>query len=223
MDPFQAFAIQRRADFRRIARQTEGEHTAEDVENQAWLIAASIAAKRGYAVNFSLRIDQELVLAWLHNELVKYADKQVRYAVKLDRDWDTDDAAERADSLAHLLAAPAITDPAVQLLQREEVSSFLVLARHSYSQAAAYGILLDRFNHDPTELATYLCIVTSTLYDRLRWCTAWIEWQSSLFDGIQVVPFDFEPTKARLLRPRLHSAEPVADAQLAWPFSFMLP
>jgi hypothetical protein len=55
MDPYQAFLVQRRADLRRIARQTCGEHTAEDVEVEAWLIAERIAAKRGFAINFSHR------------------------------------------------------------------------------------------------------------------------------------------------------------------------
>ena len=32
MDPYHAFLVQRRSDLRRIARQTYGEHTAEDVE-----------------------------------------------------------------------------------------------------------------------------------------------------------------------------------------------
>jgi len=70
MDAYQAFLVQRRADLRRIARQTCGEHTAEDVEVEAWLIADRIATKRGFAINFSHRADQEQVLAWLHNRLV---------------------------------------------------------------------------------------------------------------------------------------------------------
>ena len=43
MDPFQAFLVQRRSELRRIARMTHGEHTPEDVENEAWLIADRIA------------------------------------------------------------------------------------------------------------------------------------------------------------------------------------
>ena len=58
MDPYQAFLVQRRTDLRRIARQTCAEHTAEDVEVEAWLIAERIATKRGFAINFSHRADQ---------------------------------------------------------------------------------------------------------------------------------------------------------------------
>lgn len=218
MDPFQAFVVQRRADFRRIARQTDGEHTAEDVENEAWLIAERIAVKRGSVVNFSLRTDQELVLAWLHNELVRYADKQIRYAVKLDKDWDNDDAELAENTLARTLAAPDVADPAVYLLRRQEVPDLLALAQHSYSQAAAYGILLHRFERDAEELAAHIRISTSTLHGRLQWFMAWIRWQSSLFDGVQAVPVDFEPTKARLLAPRPSAQDQPDRHQLVWTF-----
>lgn len=218
MDSYQAFIIQRRCDLRRIAGQTRGEHALEDVETEAWLIAERIAAKRGFAINFSQRSDQEQVLAWLHNRLVKYADKQLRYAVKLDKDWDTEDAESAVHSMARLLAAPETFDPAVQLLRREEEPDPILLTRHSYSQASAYVILLCRFDWDAEDLAAHLRIVLQTLLARLRWFGAWTRWQASLFDGVQTIALDFEPMKARALTP---SVRELADAELqrAWPFS----
>ena len=97
-----------RDDFRRISRQTSGEHTAEDVEVEAWLIAERISTRRGFTMNFSHRADQEQVLAWLHNHLVKYADNQLRDAVKLDKDWDKEDGDFAVHSMARLLTAPEV-------------------------------------------------------------------------------------------------------------------
>jgi len=217
MDPSQAFIVQRSSDLRRIARQTRGEHSLEDVAAEVWLMAERIATKRGFAFNFSHRCDQEQLLAWLYNHLVKYADKRLRYAVKLDKDWDNEDAESTTHSMARLLAAPDSFDPAVLLLKRETGPDPLLLTRHSYSQASAYVILLCRFDWDTEELATHLHIVTRTLLARLRWCGAWTRWQASLFDGLQVIALDFEPTKARALAPRMQ-ASGAADAQQTWPF-----
>lgn len=218
MDPFQAFAIQRRADFRRIASQTDGEYTAGDVENEAWLIAERIGAKRRAPINFSLRADQELVLAWLHNELIRYADKQLRYAVKLDKGWDDDGGDAPVTTLAHQLAAPDNADPAVLLLHREEVSAPLALVQESYSQASAYVILLDRFHWDTADLAAHLRVVVQTLLTRMRFYIAWIRWQQGLFDGVQTVALDFEPSRARLLAPRGGGLMEEVLHQSSWPF-----
>ncbi|MDG0857494.1 hypothetical protein [Roseateles puraquae] len=218
MDSYQAFIIQRRSDLRRIARQTCGEHTAEDVEVEAWLIAERISTKRGFPVNFSHRADQEQVLAWLHNELVKYADKRLRYAVKLDKDWDKEDADSAVHAMARLLTAPETFDPAISLLRREDEPDPLALTQHSYSQASAYVILLCRFEWDAEELALHLRIVVHTLMARLRWFGAWTRWQASLFDGLQTIALDFEPTKAREFAHRV--AEPVRpESQVAWQFA----
>ncbi len=219
MDPYQAFLVQRSADLRRIARQTCGEHTAEDVEIEAWLIAEKIATKRGFPISFSHREDQEQVLAWLHNRLVKYADKQIRYAVKLDKDWDKEDADFAVHAMARLLTAPEDFDPAVLLLRRDDVPDPIALTRHSYSQASAYVILLCRFDWDAEELAGHLCVVERTLIARLRWFGALTRRQASLFDGLQTIALDFEPTRSRSFAPRLREAAISPDPQLAWNFA----
>lgn len=219
MDAYQALLIQRRADLRRIARQTCGEHTAEDVEVEAWLIAERISSRRGFAVNFSHRADQEQVLAWLHNHLVKYADKQLRYAVKLDKDWDKEDADSAIQTMARLLTAPETYDPAVLLQLHEEVPEPLALTRHSYSQASAYVILLCRFEWDAEELASHLRIVVQTLLSRIRWFGAWTRRQSSMFDGLQAIAMDFEPTQNRSLAHRSPELAPDIEPQLAWGFA----
>ena len=59
---------------------------------EAWLMAERIGRTRWFDVDFGNAHDQQIVLAWLFNELVRYADKQTRYAVRLDKDWDQEDA-----------------------------------------------------------------------------------------------------------------------------------
>ncbi len=217
MDSYQAFLVQRRVDLRRIAYRTQGEYALEDLETEAWLIGERIAEKRGFPMNFSYRSDQEQVLAWLHNQLVKYADKQLRFAVKLDKDWDKEDADAAVHSMARLLVAPEAFDPAIRLLRREDGPDPIMLTQHSYSQASAYVILLCRFDWDAEELAAHLRIVVQTLFARLRWFGAWTRWQTSLFDGLQTIALDFEPTKARTIAPRM--IELATDLQQAWIFT----
>lgn len=218
MDAYQAFLVQRRAELRRIARLTCGEHTAEDVEVEAWLIADRIATKRGFAINFSHRADQEQVLGWLHNELVKFADKRLRYAVKLDKDWDKEDADGAVHTMARLLTAPEHFDPAVLLSSREDGPDPVALTRHSYSQASAYVILLCRFEWDAEELAAHLRIVRRTLIERVRWYGAWTSWQDGLVDGLQTIALDFEPTRAPMFALRLTVPADARELQTAWDF-----
>ncbi|MGJ7538518.1 MULTISPECIES: hypothetical protein [unclassified Variovorax] len=128
-DPLLSFLSARRADFRRIAARTCGEHTVEDVSAESWLIAEEISRKRGLAIDFLNTDDQELVLSWLHCKLVRYADKSVRFAVKLDKDWDNQDAESAMNALARLLTAPEQFDPLVRMLDEEEKFDPLALIR----------------------------------------------------------------------------------------------
>lgn len=120
--------------------------------------------------------------------------------------------------MARLLTAPEVFDPAILLLRREDAPDPLELTRHSYSQASAYVILLCRFDWDAGELAAHLRIVVQTLLSRLRCFGAWTSWQASLFDGLQTIALDFEPTKAQPFASRLCEPAVSTDPQLAWNF-----
>lgn len=155
-DSVKLFLDSRRQDLRRIAARTCGEYTIDDVCSEAWLVADEISQKRGFAIDFLNRDDQELLLSWLYGRLVRYADKSVRYAVKLDRDWDSEDADSAAGALARLLTAPDQFDPLVRLLDEEDRFDPMALIQYSYSQASAYVILLHRFDWDLADLADHL-------------------------------------------------------------------
>lgn len=208
------FLDSRRKDLRRIAAQTCGEYTIDDVCSEAWLVADEISKRRGFAVDFMNRDDQEQLLAWLYVRLVRYADKSVRYAVKLDRDWDSEDADSAAGALARLLTAPDQFDPLVRLLDDEERFDPMALIQYSYSQASAYVILLHRFDWDLANLADHLRIVVATLRAKVCASGAWMASQPSLFDRINTIELDFSPR----LGKRYASGQNVesSQAQLAW-------
>ena len=64
-----------------------------------------------------------------------------------------------------------------------------------------YVILLYRFDWDASDLAHHLCMVVATLRARLRWHAALMRRQPSLFDGLQTIALDFEPTRKKLKCP----------------------
>lgn len=92
------------AALRRIAGATRGDMIVEDVKQEAWLVAADIERRRGYPVDFSDPGDQESVLKWLYCKLVKFAEKQMRHAVRIDKNWDQEEADVAASALARLAA-----------------------------------------------------------------------------------------------------------------------
>jgi hypothetical protein len=214
-DAFLAFVQLKRAKLRYIASSTCGEHTVDDVMGEAWLIADRISRKRGFDVDFGNADDQETVLAWLFNELVRFADKHTRYAVRLDKDWDQEDAGAAVEALSRFLIAPEAFDPAVAHELDDARQERMAVVKHSYSQAVAYLILLERFRWDMDDLADHLNVVAGTLQSRIRQCAAWIRQQPSLFDRICVIESGFTPWVARIAfgRPAI---EELPSGQLVW-------
>lgn len=215
-DSFIGFLEARRQDLRRIAAKTCGEFTYDDACSEAWLISLEIFQKRGLAIDFANKDDQSTVLSWLYAKLVRYADKSVRFAVKLDRDWDTEDADAANDALARLLVAPEQFDPLVKLLDEEERFDPVALIRHSYSQASAYVLLLHRFDWDLESLADHLRLLSITLRSKVRASGIWMKQQPSLFDRINTVDPDFVPHVAKRVAAMI--ALPVEHVQTEWDY-----
>jgi hypothetical protein len=182
---------------------------------ESWLIAERIGRRRGFDVDFGNAHDQEIVLAWLFNELVRFADKQTRYAVRLDKDRDQEDAGAAVEALSRVLIAPEEFDPAVAHELEQEREGRMAVIKHSYSQAAAYLILLERFTWDMDDLAAHLKVLTATLRSRIQQCAAWIRQQPSLFDRVCVIERNFAPLVARPGIGR-QSVEELPSGQLVW-------
>jgi hypothetical protein len=131
------FLAQRRGDLGRTASRTRGEFDIDDLASESWLISIEIGQKRGWTFDFLSQDDQDALMAWLYARFVKYAEKADRFAVKLDRDWDSDEGERTGEVLARLLTAPVDSDPQVRNQAHESSEELLGLVRLSYAQATA--------------------------------------------------------------------------------------
>lgn len=155
--------------------------------------------------------DQDQLLAWLHNRLVKYADKMMRYATRLDHGKD-EEGEQAGNVLAQLLAAPLESDPEVRRLLVEESESLMQRARKSYSQATVYLLLLVRLHGDVAGLARHFRIGAATLLQRIRRLALLVRIQPSLFDGIECIDPEFQPLPGRTLKRAATSRPEVNQA-----------
>ncbi len=153
---FFAFLDTCKVAIRRIVRACRGERTEDDMPGEAWIVAEKISAWRQQPVDFKDPADRDLVLAWLYSELVRFPEKTHRYAARIDAGWDGhhDDESSGA-ALARVLAAPALFDPAVRSQAIEDRAQHLAWADASYSEAAAYAILLGAWAAEVREALTY--------------------------------------------------------------------
>lgn len=210
-----AFFRERAEDLKRIARQTRGDVELGDVQNEAWIAASELGKKRGYAVDFSDYQDQEALLSRLYGRFVRFAEKHFRYGVKLDTDWDREESTAFAAVLARILTAPASSNPEARLQQLQEGTQVSAAVAQSYSQAAAYVLLLMRFDWEAVDVARHLKIATTTLRLRLRRAGVLAKQQPSLFDRICSVDPSFRATIGKPPRPeRVH----LRGEQWAWSF-----
>lgn len=189
----------------------------DDLQGEAWLAAEKMGEKRGFPVDFHNPIDQEHILARLYNKLIRFAEKHIRFAIRLDKGWESENPDSTADNLSRLLSAPESFDPAIQVVADQEVPLWLDFVRQSYSQASAYVILLNRFNWELGTLADFLKLLPATLEKRMVASGIHVRHQPSLFDRIEVINQDFSPKVGyRTIRSLV---APPETEQLAWDFA----
>jgi hypothetical protein len=201
------------AGLKRIAAATRGDASLDDVKNEAWAMALDLTAK-GTPLDLALPADQDSMLGKLYGKLVRPLRTCIGFALRLDKDWDQEDG-EIGPRLGETLEAPETSDPLKAAALREEPTLLELTRRHSYSQATAYAICLTRWP-DKASLAIYLAIALQTLNNRIAFWTAWIEYQPSLFDGIDFIDLDFTPTEGSALAPRIVVS--LDGEQQAWSF-----
>lgn len=214
---FLIFQASRQKDFQQIARATQGEYSAEDLENEAWVIADQIGKKRGADIDFADPDDQQLVMRWLYNEVVRYTDKNVRCAVRLDKDWDMEDSESAENRLAALLEPQSWSDWHQSSDFEEEQLALLKIIEISYSQFSAYMILLNRFGWDLEELADALKFALARIENRIAASHKHMSFQPSLFDRIEMVDRDFKPMRGYGIISV--AAKKEGPLQLAWDFA----
>ena len=186
------FIRDRQSDFSRLARQTQSEYTAEDIGQEMWLMADSIEAKLGRALDFDSNTDRAHILGWLYNEFVRYKDKTVRFAIKLDKYWEDPESESKTFVFESLLVDEG-ANPSMQLQLRERADEFWDEVLKSYSQQTAYIILIDRVGDAQSVLAKFLGVALATLRQRIQRAIVHARCQPSLFDGVQKISRDFLP------------------------------
>lgn len=209
---FQSFIAKVKASLRRIAAATRGEKTIEDLENDAYVIAAEIGQKRNRPIDFSNSEDGDLVIRALGARNGKWGDWKLRKAVRIDQEPDDDAAFGWADRLA---ATPS-SDPLISLLAREVAVETDMKLAASYSQATAYVMIFVRFKNNREEVCAYLVISPGTLARRVAQAVAVVRVQPSLFDGIERIAESFMPLKGRDYAVRVEKHRD--GLQLVWAF-----
>ena len=169
--------------------------SVDDMASESWILAIEIGQRRGWTFDFGDQNDQDTLLAWMHNRFVKFAEKAVRYAIKLDRNWDRDDGEQTGAALARLLTAPLDTDPQVRQQALEDKEDLIAAIQHSYSEAAAYVLLLVRVDWHLEDLAELLEVGQGALKQRLRASGLRARVQPTLFDGVDKIDPGFEPRR----------------------------
>jgi hypothetical protein len=163
---FQKFLIDRRKDLQRIARSTRGEYEPADVQNEAWLMIHVIRNTKDTQFDISNRPHQDLLISYLYQYFVRYTEKTVRHAEKLDHWNGSTDESFTSHPLLRKLAADAESDPLNEWLERESVSRRPTETLDRHSLAGAYIDLLRRFDNKMRAVADYLLISISYCYKR---------------------------------------------------------
>lgn len=120
MDAFDAFVRDCRVDLMRIARHTSGEHEYGDVCSEAWEMADILAARQGKKPDFSDPAFRKTLVSHLYQKLVRYQERTVRYAVRLDHAPPGSDEPDAPHPLLNSLASG--DEPLAALLAAEEAS-----------------------------------------------------------------------------------------------------
>lgn len=170
-----------------------------DLISEAWLFVAEQELKRGAPFDPASTQAQELLLGFLYNKHINFVSPISRYSVSLDQAVEAG-GGDELPALMDRQRAPASSEPLQFLLALEEgfTDPFTVVAE-SYSQAAAYIILLERFAWSASELAASLCISIRALVARFLLARDAMLERPSLFDGIEQVARDFQPYRRRRL------------------------
>ncbi|KXA74400.1 hypothetical protein [Bordetella hinzii] len=179
-EAFQRFVKAYRPRFKAIAGATKGDYTPEDIEGEAWLMAPIVAQKTSVALDFDDPFFRDRLAAFLYNELVKYADKTVRSALKLDRQFDGEDIAVDDHPAMRKFAASDFCDPLQHLIAAEEVRDEPPEHEPYESRAGAYLHLLRRFDNRMRDVARHLLISTSYCYFRYNEALAMVQQQLPL-------------------------------------------
>lgn len=156
---YQSFIAERQADFRRIAKATNGEYSAEDISQQALLVAWELQSGKGVAMRFADPAYGRLLLSHLYQHFVRYTETAIRRALRYRRKHADDDQLEL---LTEVLPADESYDPSLALDTFETQRDADPDAQ--LSQASAWLFLVGRSGNEVRRLADRLLIPISHCY-----------------------------------------------------------
>lgn len=160
---FEQFILQQKRNLQRIAYRTRGEHQLSDVISEAWVIGKELAERKGIAVDFLSASFQDLLLSQLYQHFVRYTEKTVRHAVRLDQGIGNAQESE-PHPLTYALAGDPACDPLNGILEREAALSRETELSMQHSLAGAYIRLLHHFDNKMQAVADHLLISLSHTY-----------------------------------------------------------
>ncbi|MFM0160688.1 hypothetical protein [Paraburkholderia sediminicola] len=185
---------------RRLAHGTRGEHSVDDLKNEAWLAAQDIHDETGVDLAPEDESLQQAILTKLRKAFGRFANRKMRYAVQLDHEQAGDDGEFLPNSLASSLAAPDAYEPEIAIERAEESAASEDRLAGRFTEAVAYLRTLDHFDNDSGRVAVHLAITMGVFKSRLASAATMAELQRSLFDGIETIPRDFVPLRGRAAR-----------------------
>ena len=199
-----------RSGLRRIAYRTKGEIDLEDLENETYFLLKEFADKFERQPNKFDIEDRNWVLSRLFNKFVKWADHNFKNALRINSLED-----HNGESWILELPAPENNSPLVEILFKEELSTHQSLLENSYSEAKAYVVTFDSFNHDKKTISSYFYITSDTLNKRFNRALILLANQPSLFDFIETIDESFNPISGK---PKVPFGTSFEKIQLAWNF-----
>jgi hypothetical protein len=216
-DPgFERFVAQRRRKLQRIAYKTRGEHQFSDLVGEAWLIGQELMARNDVVPDFLDPSFQDLLLSHLYQHFIRYEEKNVRYAVRLDQAIEGAGQDDESHPLMYVLASDEGRDPLAEIIERETASLAYAKLGVQHCLASAYVRLLRLFDNRMPAVADHLLISISHSYRRCAKARLLAVCQHHL--PIPPMERSFIPGPWR--RFRLHRAAPV---QLTFDFEDELP
>lgn len=176
-------------DLERIARQSRGEITLQELESEAVIAISDFEFKYSRDFDHLSFADPDWLLKGLYFKFVKRIDRKLKYAQRIDQELET----ANGSTWITELHAEKTSDPLQYALFEENNQEIEQLLTDTYSEAKAYVVSFDHFNQDKTELSTFFNITCDTLNKRVNRALLCVRLQPSIFDRIEKIDQSFFP------------------------------
>lgn len=177
---FEKFIVKRNTDLKRISRRTRNEYELSDVIGEAWIMAHKLRDQKGVTINFLDKSFQDLLIRHLYQHLVRYTEKNVRYATRIDQATPGSDREEEPHWLMRTLVSEDGQHPLTILLEQEHETRKPNETDIHHSLAGAYIQLLRIFDNRMRAVSNHLLISVSYAYRRCAHARLLITFQKPL-------------------------------------------